>query len=182
MIYKNWKINLLLLVQIFILENCGKSVSKIEEKNEVFKKIPDVILYDFTYKFTKNDKIIWILYSNKADVFNDEKIIKVDGVHLVFYKNNVEDTILDSKFGEVDQNKNILVAISNVVLKTVQNDFLYTDYLYWDDKTAKLYNTNYVKIARKSGDVIEGIGFEADNNLEKIIIKKSVKGKIYETK
>jgi len=146
------------------------------------KKIPDVILYDFSYEFTNKDQPVWILYSKKAEVFKDDDIIKVDGVHLLFYKNGKQDSILDSKFGEVREREKILSAISNVVLKTSDGSILYTEILHWDDNISRLYTDEYIKIVRPNGDIIEGIGMEADNNLEKLIIKRRVKGVIYEKK
>jgi len=144
------------------------------------EKVPDIILYDFTYRFMDKGKPVWILYSKKAEVFRDEDLIKVDGVHLVFYKNGKQDTILDSRFGEVREQKKLLTAISNVILKTSDGSTLYTEILHWDDNISKLYTDAPIKIVRSNGDIVEGIGMEAYHNLEKLVIKRRVKGLIYE--
>lgn len=144
------------------------------------EKIPDIILFDFTYRFMNKDKPVWILYSKKAEVFRNEDLIKVDGVHLVFYKNGKQDTVLDSSFGEVREQKKLLTAISNVILKTSDGSTLYTEILHWDDNVSKLYTDAPVKIVRPNGDIVEGIGMEAYHNLEKLVIKRRVKGLIYE--
>lgn len=173
------KISLIIFLTIFLI-NCNRDKKKTDMIRTIEEKIPDVILYDFTYKHTKGSETSWILYAKEAEVLRDENLIKVKNVNLVFYKDNKPDTTLTSKYGIVNENENILSAISNVELKTVDGDFLYTDVLNWIDKDARLYTDSPVKIIRKGGDIIEGVGLEANSKLEKITIFKKVKGKIYE--
>ncbi len=172
-----------LLFIIFI--SCGEDKSVESSTNEInkIKSLPDSEIYDFSYKYTVGSKLRWELFSEKAEIYTKDDIIKVTGVHLTFYNNKGEiDTGLDSKYGMVHNNTKIMTAISNVVLRTATGSILYTDILNWDDNIQKLYTDGRVKIVKDTGDVITGIGFEADNKLEKIVIKRSVKGKIYEKK
>ncbi|MBN1898365.1 MAG: LPS export ABC transporter periplasmic protein LptC [Spirochaetes bacterium] len=166
-----------------LMLNCHKrAVTTAVQMGQTNAKIPDVILYDFSYHFTSKGRSVWVLSSQKADVFRDEDLIKVDGVHLIFYQNGKPDTIVDARFGEVKEKEKILSAMSNVILRTHDNSILKTEILHWNDSTAKLYTDEFVMITRPNGDVIQGYGMEADNNLEKMIIKKRVKGLLYEKK
>jgi len=173
-----------LIILITIFYQCSNSSlfdGKVTGDSNV-EKIPDVVLYNFSYRFTDGGKLVWILYSKKADMFLDEQITKVKEVHLIFYKDNQEDSVIDSKYGEVNEKERILSAISNVILKTSDDTKLYTDILFWDDKRAKLYTDAPVKIIKPNNSIIEGIGMDADKNLERLVIKHNVKGQVYEKK
>ncbi len=171
----------------YIFICCGKE-SRVGEKistNEInkIKEMPDSEIFDFSYKFTDKGKLAWELFSEKAEIYKKNHLIKVNGVHLTFYnKDGSINTGVDSKYGVVYEDKHLLSAISNVVLRTSDGAVLYTDILFWDDNRKKLYTDSAVKIVRENGDIIEGIGLEADQKLEKVIIKRRVKGKIYENK
>ena len=150
--------------------------------NDLSVDIPDTVIYDFSYRFTRGDQMVWELFSKKASVFSKQSIKKIDGVDLKFYKNNRIDSILISRFGEHDEREGLLTAISNVVLTTEDGTVLYTEILHWDDKRSLLFTKEFVRILKKNGAIITAIGMEADNRLEKVLFKSRVKGEFYEQK
>ncbi len=175
---------LFLIFFVISINNCSNKKNSEQISTNIEKRIkslPDSEIYDFVYKYTSNGRLKWELFSEKAEIFKKQNIIKVNGVHLSFYNAKGEvDTGLDAKYGVVDNNKKIMTAVSNVVLRTAGGSVLYTDILNWDDNSQKLFTDSKVKIIRENGDIIKGTGLEADNRLEKIIIKHRVRGKIYE--
>ncbi len=176
---------IILLLFIFLIQCSQKKENSIEEHEDSTNSILDLAdseIYDFSYKYTNKEKKVWELSSKKAEVYNKKGLIKITGVNLNFYKNNKVDTTIVSKFGEIYEEKKILTAITNVVLTTEDGTILYTDILNWDDNRNLLYTDEFVKIVKKNGDVIRGIGLEADHNLEKLVIKKNATGKFYEKK
>ncbi|MBU1075935.1 MAG: LPS export ABC transporter periplasmic protein LptC [Spirochaetes bacterium] len=144
--------------------------------------IPDTEIFDFSYKYTSMDKVVWELFSEKGEVYNKHDLIKITGVNLNFYKGNRVDTTVVSKWGEIYKEKKLLTAISNVILTTEDRTVLYTEILHWDDNKKLLFTDQFVKIIKQNGDIIKGIGMEADHNLEKLVIKRSVTGQFHESK
>ncbi len=177
---------LLTLFLVNISTVCCSNKQSTQKKStadtNVISNLPDTEIYDFSYKHTNKDKIIWELFSKIGKVFDRKGIIEIEGVNLNFYKNNKPDSTITSKYGQIDEHKDILTAISNVVLTTSDGTVLYTDLLHWDNNKSLLYTEKFVKIIKQNGDIIKGIGMEADNQLEKLIIKRNVSGTIYEKK
>lgn len=177
---------IILLLFVFLIQ-CSQdkknSTGEHEDStNQSILDLADSEIYDFSYKYTNKEKIVWELSSKKAKVYNKKGLIKITGVNLNFYKNNKVDTTIVSKFGEIYEEKKLLTAITNVVLTTEDGTILYTDILNWDENKNLLYTDEFVKIVKKNGDIIRGIGLEADHNLEKLVIKKNAIGKFYENK
>lgn len=182
MVKSNTKIFIIFTI-FCIIVSCSCNSNKREQTdngtNSTFLKLPDAEIYDFSYKHSDKDQIVWELFSKKALVFKRDDVTKIEGVNLNFYKSNRVDTTLLSKYGEVYELRKLLSAISNVVLTTSDNTVLYTDILHWDDNRKILYTDEFVKIVKPNGDIIQGIGMEADNNLERMVIKKDVKGEFH---
>lgn len=93
-----------------------------------------------------------------------------------------------------DENKNIISKITadyakqfdkeqrweaknNVIAINASGDTLKTEQLNWDEKTGRITSDKYVKIIR-TDQIMTGIGFEADQNMENWIIKNP-KGTLY---
>jgi len=98
------------------------------------------------------------------------------------------------KLVKYDENGNIISSISadyarqyekekkweaknNVVATNAKGDTLKTELLNWEEKTGKIYSNEFVKIIRPD-QIITGIGFESNQNLENWKIKNP-KGTIY---
>ena len=172
----------LIIISLVIIIQCNSDKDNLDSASGTnqFSELPDTEIYDFSYKYTKRDRMIWELHSKKAAIYNKNELIKIIGVNLIFYKNNNIDTKVESKFGKILEKQKFLTAISNVVLTTKDGDVLYTDILHWDNNKQLLFTDEYVKIIKNNGEKIEGVGMEADNNLEKLIIKHDVTGEFYE--
>jgi LPS export ABC transporter protein LptC len=63
-----------------------------------------------------------------------------------------------------DRTKNMLAWGHVVVIGDSSHSRLETSILHWDNKTQKLYSTEFVKIT-SPGEKLQGYGFESDQNL-----------------
>lgn len=67
----------------------------------------------------------------------------------------------------------------NVQFYNLRNDKLQTSELIYDENLKKIYTEKFIRITRPSlGDTIYGIGFETDQNFNRIEIKQKIKGKL----
>jgi len=69
-------------------------------------------------------------------------------------------------------------AKNNVIAVNEQGDTLKTEYLIWEENSNRIYSDKFVKIIRPGNQIIKGIGFEADQNLQNWTIKNPT-GTIY---
>ncbi|HKI87815.1 MAG TPA: LPS export ABC transporter periplasmic protein LptC, partial [Draconibacterium sp.] len=101
-----------------------------------------------------------------------------EGIELVKYddKENVISRITANYARQYEKQKK-WEAKNNVVAFNAKGDTLKTELLIWEEKTEKIYTDEYVKIIRPD-QIITGIGFESDQNLDNWKIKNP-KGTIY---
>ena len=85
-----------------------------------------------------------------ADFFNSEEI----------YTSN-----LKSDIAEIDEAKDFLVAMGNVVVVSDSGVTLYTDTLSWDNVDEKVFTDDRVMFITEQKDTLYGIGFESDIEL-----------------
>jgi LPS export ABC transporter protein LptC len=78
----------------------------------------------------------------------------------------------------IRENTGHLQIFGHVVVHTRENSVLETDYLIWNPDINKIQTDAFVKITRKSKDVITGWGLEADKNLTHLKILRQVSGTV----
>ena len=86
-----------------------------------------------------------------ADFFNSEEV----------YTTN-----LKSKVAEIEENRDYMIAIGNVVVVSDSGVTLFTDTLSWDNVREKVYTDNRVIFITEDKDTLYGIGFESDVALD----------------
>lgn len=75
--------------------------------------------------------------------------------------------------------KRKMTVRGNVQFYNLRNDKLQTSELIYDENLKKIYTEKFIRITRPSlGDTIYGIGFETDQNFNRIEIKQKIKGKL----
>ena len=101
-----------------------------------------------------------------------------DGVIVEKYDKNMEITSkISSDYAQYFDKKRQWVAKNNVVVINQNNDSLKTEELIWEEKDEKIHSDKFVTIIRAE-QIINGIGFESDQNLADWQIKE-VTGDIY---
>ena len=171
--------NIIFILLILGLAGCAKNSEQpiVEDREE-----PDVIINNFKDRYNSGLQKIWMVDSKYAEIYNKKKFIYLKDVYVEFYRDNKFSSSVKADKGMIDNSFKKVLAQSNVVVKSDDGSLLYTRTLTYEDSISKFVTEDYVKIIRPKGDIIEGIGMEADKNLEKIVIKKKVKGKMKNVK
>ena len=86
-----------------------------------------------------------------ADFFNSEEV----------YTTN-----LKSKVAEIEENRDYMIAIGNVVVVSDSGVTLFTDTLSWDNVREKVFTDDRVIFITEDKDTLYGIGFESDVALD----------------
>jgi LPS export ABC transporter protein LptC len=95
------------------------------------------------------------------------KTLKVDFYNIT----GAVESHLDSKYGKYFETMNRVLLRDSVVAYNFQGDTLHTQELWWDQNSQKIYTNKPVRI-RKSGNLIFGIGMDANQDLSDITIRK----------
>lgn len=137
--------------------------------------IPDQISWDFEAIFIDSSFTKAILNARRARIYNDRQETLLDSglkVEFMSKTSGKRVSLLTADSARIDDNTKNMLARGNVfVVADSSNTTLETSLLEWDQKTQKLYSTEYVKIVSPN-EVITGIGFESDPNLTNYKIKK----------
>jgi len=167
---------LLFIILLFYFGSCNEEKAvpeKIIENIDIIQ--PDIISKDITVSFVDSSFTKAILKADKAKVFNERKKTYLEGnVKADFFSQKTKQRVswLTSDSAEVDDNTKDLLAKGNVVVVSDSNNTrLETSILHWDNKTQKLYSTEFVNITSPQEN-IKGWGFESDINLSNYRIFK----------
>jgi len=99
-------------------------------------------------------------YSKKKMVHFDEGV-KVD----FFDTEGTHTSTLTAKSGNLNEQNNDVEAQGNVVVVSDSGVTLFTEHLFWNQKTEKIVSEVDVMITTDNGDTLYGTGFESDPEL-----------------
>jgi len=135
------------------------------------EEIPDQESWNSTIFFTDSGRTRAILIAGHLRVFSKNKETLLDSnIKIDFYNNEeIHTTTLTSKRGRVDEKTNNLYAIDSVVAVNDSGIVITSDEMMWRNKDRKIVSEKYVKIVSPK-EIIEGYGFESDQNLRNYII------------
>jgi LPS export ABC transporter protein LptC len=172
--------NLLLclgMVIFLLISACGKE----EPKAPGFPlEVPDQIMENTTITFTEEGVKSAVIYAEYVAVYEKLDLKKAKEVRVDFYdKEGNHTSVLVADSGLIQEKRQSLEALGNVVVTTNEGIKLETQSLKWDPQKRKIVTDDFVKITRKE-DVITGYGLETDEGLKHFVIKRSVKGKVTE--
>ncbi|MGQ9848054.1 MAG: LPS export ABC transporter periplasmic protein LptC [Bacteroidales bacterium] len=77
------------------------------------------------------------------------------------------ESMISANFAKHYESKKLWEAKNNVIARNYKGDTLYTELLYWDESTKKVYSNKFCKIITQDGLLIGKNGFEADESLTK---------------
>ena len=112
---------------------------------------------------------------DSAEAYLNPRIKKMrfSNVRTRYYEKDKEIANLTSETGVIYTDTNNIEVKGKVVLTTRDNAKLLTSSLSWDSKKNKLHTDEYVKVIR-GDNVMEGVGFQSDIMLERVLIKKVI--------
>lgn len=133
-------------------------------------ELPDQESENAKITFTEEGKLKAILFADNIKVIGkkNEKLLK--NLKLIFYDNDEKrSSVLTSLNGKIDDNSQDMYAIDSVVAVSDSGVTLTTSELIWRNKSKKIFSDKFVRIV-SDDEIIEGYGFESDQNLKNYTI------------
>ncbi|HMB71825.1 MAG TPA: LPS export ABC transporter periplasmic protein LptC [bacterium] len=119
----------------------------------------------------------WVLTADSASVFREKKRVEALPVQIDFFEEDRHVSVLTADVGILLQATDDLEARGNVKVVTEEGTILTTEILFWDHHKSLIHTDEFVRI-EKNGDVLTGVGMEADPGLDRIDIKHAVQGTV----
>lgn len=156
-------------IQIFI--GCSEKKLKPQIDNSISSdELPDQESTNATITFTEDGKLKAILYSDNIKVIGDKNEKLLENVKIEFFdEQELRTSVLTSLHGKIDDATQDMYAIDSVVAVSDSGVTLITDELIWKNKERKIVTDKFVRIVNKE-EIIEGYGFESDQNLRNYTI------------
>jgi LPS export ABC transporter protein LptC len=121
----------------------------------------------------------WRLLTTHITRYNQNKRIMMDPLTVYIYSEGEKDSsTLTADSGETTDDLNRLIARGHVVIRTLDGKCLKTEEIHFDKATEQISSSKLVRLSTREGDVISGVGFEADKGMNRWKIKNRVKAKI----
>jgi len=161
-------ISLLILILLF---GCNDEKLKPQiDVNVNSEELPDQESKNAKITFTEEGVIRAILYSDNIKVLGDKNEKLLENVKIEFYDENENRTsVLTSLYGKIDDNTQDMYAVDSVVAVSDSGITLTTDELIWKNKSKKIISDKFVRIVAND-EIIEGYGFESDQDLKNYTI------------
>ncbi|WP_163718209.1 LPS export ABC transporter periplasmic protein LptC [Mangrovibacterium lignilyticum] len=160
--------------------SCVNKIEKIKEFSAA-DKLPGMEADTFEMLYSDSAIVRFKLIAPKMIRYDQEKdpfIEFPDGVEIEKFDGQMRivSRITANYARYLDKDEKWL-AKNNVVAVNEEGDSLKTEELIWEEKKGKIYSDQFVKIIRKD-QIINGIGFESDQDLMNWEIKKPT-GSLY---
>ncbi|NOX64591.1 MAG: LPS export ABC transporter periplasmic protein LptC [Chlorobi bacterium] len=128
--------------------------------------------WDSKVIFTEEGKLQGVLYSDHMREYKEPKEKLLDGVKIIFYNKEGKPTSqLTAKKGKIDELTQDMYAIDSVVaINDSSHVKLETDELMWRKKDEKIVTDKFVRITSDE-EIIEGYGFESDQQIKNYVIR-----------
>jgi LPS export ABC transporter protein LptC len=142
--------------------------------------VPRQVLRNLTLRETTDGKLEWVLRARTAWRVSASSSTDLESLRVDFYQGS--DAIrshLVADSGSVDSEKGELRARGHVVVTTPEGNRLETSELFWDRKNTKVRSEDSVRLIRGT-DVLTGVGFESDPNLEHYELFRDVRASVRE--
>lgn len=160
-----------IIIWLFIYGCTREKVEPTVNVQLTAEEIPDQESWNSTIFFTDSGRTRAILIAGHLKVFSKNRETLLDSnIRIDFYNNEeIHTTTLTAKRGRVDEKTNNLYAIDSVVAVNDSGIVITSDEMMWRNKDRKIVSDKYVTIVSPN-EIIEGYGFESDQNLRNYII------------
>jgi LPS export ABC transporter protein LptC len=158
---------LLLLIIVSCSENKATPTKKVNNSSDI--ENADLVSWNIDVLFIDSSYTKAILKAKRARIYNERMETLLDsGLVLDFFSKitnkRISNLIADS--AKIDDKTKDMIAKGNVIVVADSSQTkLETSLLLWNNKTQKLYSTEFVKIT-SPGQNLQGYGFESDLNLD----------------
>lgn len=168
---------------IFSLSSCGEFDSTVGTRTNIFDETQDKVpnLFISNYQVTSYDRGIlkWVLKSDFAELFEKKERTYLTTIDFKNYNElGQEISSAVAKYATLENDTSNIVLEKDVVIVNSSKTIIQGKYFYWNDKIKRFTSPYYVKIIKKDGSILSGIGFSANQELGDIEFKSKVSGQI----
>ncbi len=161
----------LLIITLLLSISCSE-ITESESVAEAERKIPDQELYDATIRFDNDGTPRLRLKSAKISRFEALGLVEMEGgVEADFFQNGKHSAVMNSERLTVLEQKDMLTAIGNVVIKSDSGMVLRSEYLHYDSDIERIETDSFVTMISLH-DSLSGYGFSSTPDLQEWTIKK----------
>ena len=128
---------------------------------------PDAESWDVTITLTNEGAKRAVIRAGHLENYDERQYILLDqNVDADFFNaEEVYTTNLKSKIAEIEEDRDYMIAIGDVVVVSDSGVTLFTDTLSWDNVREKVFTDDRVVFITEDQDTLYGIGFESDVEL-----------------
>ena len=130
-------------------------------------EMPDQEMWHSDVKMTNKGELSAIIHFGHMSRYMKKSLTLFnEGVNIDFYKeNNVIGSQLVSEAGQFNQDSKNVKATGNVVVESDSGLTLYTQELYYYQKSDRILSNVDVMVCTANGDTLYGRGFESDTQM-----------------
>ena len=170
---------IILLIGLVWLVSCSKEEPK---KPGLALNLPDQTLENATMVFTVDGIKSTVIKAKSVAKWMDKDLTLAKSLSVDFFdERGAHTSHLDADSGWIQEKRQKMEVLGNVSVLTDDSVKLESQSLKWDPKSNRITTDDFVKIT-KGKDLMSGYGFEADQYLRNMKIKKMVKGEITKEK
>ena len=153
------------LATLFFTHCSEKKLKPQIDETITSEELPDQESKNAKITFTEEGKLKAILFADNIKVIGNKNEKLLENVRIEFYnEEEIQTSTLTSLEGKIDDLTQDMYAIKDVVAVSDSGVTLTTDELIWKNKTKKIVTDKFVRIVSDE-EIIEGYGFESDQNL-----------------
>ncbi|MFI3248096.1 MAG: LPS export ABC transporter periplasmic protein LptC [Rikenellaceae bacterium] len=168
------------LIFVYCGDSGGSKVSTTQSRERLMTESSD----NFSVTMSENGRPSYIFSAPKVEGYTlaTEPYREFNkGVEIITFKDdsmNMRDGKLTANYAIYYENRKLWEAVGDVVVTKADGKELYSQQLFWNALTKRIYSNVDTKIMdRESGDVYIGEGFESDEAMEEWSFRK-MKGRM----
>tara|TARA_B100001996_G_scaffold184043_1_gene140722 strand:+ start:47 stop:577 length:531 start_codon:yes stop_codon:yes gene_type:complete len=164
-------VNRLIILSLLIFACNNTEIDKLGETRE---GLPDAESWNATITLTNKGSKRAIIKSGHLEKYQQRQYILLDqNVDADFFnEDEIYTSNLKSEIAEIDESKDFLIAMGNVIVVSDSGVTLFTDTLSWDNVDEKVFTDDSVVFITEQNDTLYGIGFKSDIELNNWKIMK----------
>tara|TARA_B000000441_G_scaffold45494_1_gene29961 strand:+ start:293 stop:811 length:519 start_codon:yes stop_codon:yes gene_type:complete len=150
---------------VFLILGCSSTEEK--KIGETREGLPDAESWNATITLTNKGAKRAVIKSGHLEKYQQRQYILLDqNVDADFYNNQeIYTSNLKSDIAEIDEAKDFLIAMGNVIVVSDSGVTLFTDTLSWNNVDEKIFTDDSVIFITEQSDTLYGVGFKSDLEL-----------------
>ncbi|GEM_PF-3103709 len=166
-----WGIFILFLVSPFFTQCKKNSDYAPVYFQEDFPEETDGAILNFSAEEFQGKEKSWDLVAKRAYLLRDNSGTMVKDFTLNYYQQGKKSNVVMGITGHLDNAKKTLTVTGDVTVESANGRKIFARDVLYSEATGKISSDLPVKIMLETGDIILARSFEADHNLDKIVLK-----------